>query len=111
MRFKSQFLLPDISLASTELAKLVAGKGDDQEKDRQKDRRRRSVVTDQPDANQGSCNRSDHSHDRFDSDGTHELCAHQHKNSKDRPVVMGQSQDLSAKQSNQTRETHFDPIA
>jgi len=50
-------------------------------------------------------------HDRFYSDGAHELCAHQHENSKDRPVVMRQSQDLSTKQGEQTRQTHFDPIA
>jgi hypothetical protein len=58
------------NLAGTDLAKLVAGKSDDQEKDGQKDRRRRSIVADQPDANEGSCDCSDHSHDRFYGDGT-----------------------------------------
>jgi hypothetical protein len=85
------------------LAKLVAGKSDDQEKDGQKDLGRGSIVADQPNANEGSCDRSDHSHDRFYGDGTHELCAHQHENSKDRSIVMRQSQDLSAKQSEQAR--------
>ena len=40
------------NLACTDLTKLVAGKSDDQEKDGQKDRWRRSIVADQPDANE-----------------------------------------------------------
>ncbi len=98
-------------LACSELAELVTGKSHDQEKDRQKDRWRRSIVADQPDSHERSCDRSDHSHDGFERNRTHESCAHQHDNGKYRPIIMRQSQDLSAKQGEQTRETHFDPMS
>src|SRR5260370_26841983 len=98
-------------LACSELAVLVAGKSNDQEKDGQKDRWCRSIVADQPDANDSSCDRSDYSHDCFERNRTHESCAHQHDNAKYRPVIMGQSQHLTAKQREQTRQTHFDPIS
>src|SRR5260221_10176349 len=80
------------NLACSELAVLVAGKGHDQEKDGEKDCWRRSIVADKPDANEGSCDRSDHSHDRFERNRTHESCARQHDNCKYRPVSVRQSQ-------------------
>src|ERR1700757_2590274 len=110
-RVETEQIISIWDLTGADLAVLVAGKSNSQEKDGQKDRRRRCIVADQPDSHEGSGDRSDHSHDRFERNRTHESCTHQYDNGKYRPVIMRQSQDLSAKQGEQTRQTHFDPVA
>ena len=89
-------------LACTDLPELVASESHHKEKDWQKDRWRRSIVADQPDANEGSGNGAGHSHDRFEGERAHELLVHQHYHGEHGPVLTWQSQRLRAKQSEQT---------
>src|SRR5260221_3974865 len=83
-------------LAGADLAVLVAGKSNSQEKNRQKDRRRGWIVAHQPDYHEGSCESCDHSHHCFECKRNHTSSTHSYHNREASAVVMVRSQDLNA---------------